>query len=74
VKASSCGPSLIFWAYALEFTTLRSREALSLRPYLFSLPFLGLGYPGLISFEIFKNRHGNLKVKSAAVSKLTVSY
>jgi hypothetical protein len=45
VKACSCGPSLIFWAYALESTTLRSGEAVSLRHYLFSLPFLGLGTP-----------------------------
>jgi Holliday junction resolvase len=30
----------------------------------------GLAYLGLISFEISKNRYGNLKVKSAAVSKL----
>jgi len=27
-------------------------------------------YPGLISFEISKNRYGNLKIKSAAVLKL----
>jgi hypothetical protein len=27
-------------------------------------------YAGLISFEISKNRYGNFKVKSAAISKL----